>query len=261
MDVAPYLQRIGDRGSLEPTLETLRRLHLAHLRTVPFENLDISLGRPIDLSLPALFGKIVTRRRGGFCYELNGLFCSLLRELGFRLDLLSGRVFGQRGLGPEHDHALLLVHLEESFIADVGFGDSFLTPVPLSTDAHVEGDRAYRFVETDGHRDLQQRTDGDWASQVRFTLEPRELDDFAATCRHHQTSPESTFTRKSTCSRATETGRVTYSDGRLIVTEGGERTETALADADAVRSALKEHFGVVLPGDTDHARLFPKATT
>src|SRR5258706_8881452 len=110
MDITAYLNRIAHRGPIEPTGETLRALHLAHLLAVPFENLDIGLGRPIVLDQAALFDKIVVRRRGGFCYELNGLFAALLRALGFEVTMLSagvGRAGG--GFGPEFDHLTLLV--------------------------------------------------------------------------------------------------------------------------------------------------------
>src|SRR6266540_1131840 len=105
MDIQAYLCRIHYRGGLAPTAAILRELHRAHLLTVPFENLDIHLGRPILLDQEALFDKIVTRRRGGFCYELNGLFALLLRELGFDVTLLSaGVAHADGGFGPEFDH-------------------------------------------------------------------------------------------------------------------------------------------------------------
>src|SRR5262245_26488069 len=144
MDVAAYLDRIGYRGAVDPTAETMRAIHRAHMLAVPFENLDIALGRPIELSLPAFYDKIVVRRRGGFCYELNGLFGWLLGELGFSVVTLSARVFNAEELGPDYDHMLLLVRLEERWIADVGFGDSFLDPLRLDDDGHVEGGRSYR---------------------------------------------------------------------------------------------------------------------
>src|SRR5258706_15925794 len=103
--VAASLARLGCSGPLGPTAETLAALHRAHLYSVPFENLDIGLGRPLSLALPALFDKIVTRRRGGFCYELNGLFAWLLTRLGYRVTYLSARVAGSDGnLGAEFDH-------------------------------------------------------------------------------------------------------------------------------------------------------------
>jgi N-hydroxyarylamine O-acetyltransferase len=127
MNVEDYLQRLGYNGDRIPNAETLRNLHHAHLLAVPFENLDIHLGRPIVLDEKSLYEKIVRRRRGGFCYEANGLFAALLRELGFNVALLSARVMDGGKLGPEFDHLTLLVQLEERWLADVGFGDSFLS--------------------------------------------------------------------------------------------------------------------------------------
>src|SRR5262245_27861823 len=123
-----YLGRIGYTGSRAPTLEVLRALHRAHLYAVPFENLDIHAGRRIVLDQDALFQKVVTHRRGGFCYELNGLFAALLRKLGFDVTLLSGRVHNDGGFGPEYDHMTLLVKLDGRWLADVGFGSSFHDP-------------------------------------------------------------------------------------------------------------------------------------
>src|SRR4029453_8294667 len=122
MNVDAYLERIGHSGSTTPTPQTLKALHRAHLLTVPFENLDIALGVPIELDLEAFFDKIVVRRRGGFCYELNGLFGWLLRELRFPVATLSARVLDGGRIGPDFDHMLLLVRLEDRLIADVGFG-------------------------------------------------------------------------------------------------------------------------------------------
>src|SRR3954447_25028309 len=104
MEIDAYLKRIAYRGSREPTVETLRQLHRAHLLAVPFENLDIPLGNPIVLSVPSFYDKIVERRRGGFCYELNGLFAWLLEQLGFHVELLSAGVFSGNRPGPEFDH-------------------------------------------------------------------------------------------------------------------------------------------------------------
>ena len=106
MEIDAYLGRIGYSGPRTPTAETLRQLHRAHMFAVPFENLDIPLGNPIALSLPAFYAKIVERRRGGFCYELNGLFGWLLEQLGFRIVRLSAGVYGggQRGARVRPSH-------------------------------------------------------------------------------------------------------------------------------------------------------------
>ena len=135
MNVDAYLARIGFLGPTPHSAETLRALHVSHMRTVPFENLDIWLGRPIVCDQERFLHKIINLRRGGFCYELNGAFAALLRALGFSVTLLSGRVAREDGTAsPEFDHLALRVDLEEPWLADVGFGDSFLEPLRLKPD-------------------------------------------------------------------------------------------------------------------------------
>jgi N-hydroxyarylamine O-acetyltransferase len=256
MDLEAYLQRIGYHGAREATVDTLVQLHRAHMVSVPFENLDIPLGRPIVLSLPALFEKVVRRRRGGFCYELNALFAWCLQALGFRVEMLSARVFNGEGFGPELDHMLLLVGGGERAIADVGFGDSFLEPIPLGQDEQAQHGRSYRLVEQGEDWVLQQRIPGsDWLPQYAFSLLPRELEDFHSMCHYQQTSPASGFTRKSVCSLATRGGRVTLSNGRLIVTCEGHREERTIASAAEYLALLREHFGIDLGHEPDPERL------
>ena len=137
MDVQAYLRRIRYTEPLipgvdRPGIDLLRALHRAHLFTVPFENLDIPLGRKIICDEARFLHKIVNEQRGGFCYELNGAFAALLRVLGFRVTLLSGRVArADGGYSPEFDHLTLRVDLEEPWLADVGFGECFLEPLRL----------------------------------------------------------------------------------------------------------------------------------
>ncbi len=251
MDTATYLERIDYRGPLEPTAETLRRLHVAHLLAVPFENLSIHAGEPIVLDDAALFDKIVARRRGGFCYELNGLFAALLRALGFEVEMLSAAVMGRAGeFGPEFDHMALLVNLEERWLADVGFGDLFAEPLLLDErDEQTRGARAYR-IEEDGDRLILRQRDegGDWVAQYRFGLTPHVYADYEEMCHHQQTSPESHFTQGRVCTRLTPAGRVTLSQLRLITTEGDGRHERELAGEEEYAEALREHFGVVMRG-------------
>jgi N-hydroxyarylamine O-acetyltransferase len=246
VNIPRYLQRINYHGSLEPTLPALQALHEAHLLAVPFENLDISLGRAIVLDEASLWTKIVEHHRGGFCYELNGLFALLLRALGFQVDMLSASVAKLTGgFGPEFDHLTLLIHLERDWLADVGFGESFRQPLCLQaglTQRQSEG--SYR-LEREGVSWLYQEWDGAWKPAYRFSLQPHELSDFAAMCRYHQTSPESHFTQERVCSLATRSGRISLSDQRLITTREGERTERVLTDQE-YRTVLTEQFGIVL---------------
>ncbi|MDQ3805540.1 MAG: arylamine N-acetyltransferase [Acidobacteriota bacterium] len=252
MDINAYLERMNYRGPVAPTAETLRRLQVAHLLTVPFENLSIHAGQPVVLEDGALFAKIVEGRRGGFCYEVNGLFAALLRALGFDVQMLSAGVArAGGGFGPDFDHMALLVTLEERWLADVGFGDSFLEPLLLDERGEQkQGARAYRIVPDGAHLILMRREGGgEWEAQYRFTLQPYQYSDFAEMCRYHQTSPQSHFTRGRVCSRATREGRVTLSEMRLITTvEGGGRQERTLTDGEEYAAMLREHFGIVMTG-------------
>jgi N-hydroxyarylamine O-acetyltransferase len=253
LDIRAYLERINYHDSTAPTAETLRALQVAHLLTVPFENLSIHAGQPILLEDDALFTKIVTNRRGGFCYEANGLFASLLRALGFDVAMLSAEVANATGeFGPSFDHMALMVQLDQRWLADVGFGDSFLEPLLLDEcDEQRQGSRAYQIIPDDNYLVLRRR-DGDEEpkAQYRFTLTPHTFADYAEMCRYHQTSPESHFTRGRICSRATEQGRTTLSDMRLITTsntaEAQERQERTLISESEFAYALREHFGVVM---------------
>ena len=249
IDVSAYLARIGYTGPTAPDPETLRAIHRAHLLSVPFENLDIPLKRRIVVDEGAFLRKIVDRRRGGFCYEMNGAFAALLRELGFRVTLLSARVPREDGSeGPEFDHLTLRVDLEKPWLADVGFGDCFLEPLRLEVGAEqLQDGRSYRIADADGGLEVERtEPDGTWKTQYRFTLQPRRLEDFAPMCHYHQTSPQSPFTRKRVCSMATPEGRITLSDMKLVVTRNGRKEERPLGSEEEIQTVLRETFGVVL---------------
>jgi N-hydroxyarylamine O-acetyltransferase len=250
IDVATYLKRIGYSGPVTPDEETLREIHRAHLFAVPFENLDIGWGRRIEIDQAAFVRKVVERRRGGFCYELNGAFAALLQALGYRVTLLSARVArDDGGYGSEFDHLALRVDLEQPWLADVGFGDSFIDPLRL--EAGVEQDQKVgRFhIERadDGLRLERRRADGGWKAEYLLSLEPRRLEEFHAMCHYHQTSPESSFTQKRVCSMATPTGRVTLSEMKLIKTSDGGREERLLKSDAEWRAELSDCFGITPP--------------
>lgn len=250
MNVNAYLKRINYHGATSPSAETLRALQVAHLVAVPFENLSIHAGQPIVLEDDALFHKIVEQKRGGFCYELNGLFAALLRALGFEVRMLSAGVADAEGsFGPEFDHMTLLVKLEERWLADVGFGDSFLEPLLLDKRGEQrQGRRAFQLKPDGAHLIMLQREGaGEWESQYRFTLQPHDYSDYAEMCRYHQTSPQSHFTQKRVCSRATEAGRITLSEMRFIETSNqGSRQERVLSGQEEYAAVLREHFGIVI---------------
>ena len=238
-DVDAYLARLGT------TSRVLADIHLAHLKSVPFENLSIHRGEPIVLDPALLYAKIVGGHRGGFCYELNGLFAELLVALGHRVERLAARVYGKDGaLGIPFDHMCLRV--DDVWLADVGFGDSFITPLRLDN----------RQVQSDGRRTFRIADDGDGfiveddgKPAFRAERTPYALADFEPGCAYHTTSPDSHFTRGSVVSRLTDDGRVTLRTGRLIETRQGEtktgdKRETPVADQAEWNRLLAMHFGI-----------------
>jgi len=250
MNIDAYLKRINYSGSLEPTAETLRALQVAHLKTVPFENLSIHAKEPIVLEENALFAKIVERRRGGYCYEANGLFAALLRALGFDVAMLAAGVAKKEGgFGPQFDHMTLIVTLVERWLSDVGFGDSFVEPLLLdSREEQLQGSRSFRIVDDGDHLILMRRNEGsDWQPQYRFTLQPYTFADYEETSMWHQTSPDSHFTQNRICSLATDDGRVTLTGMRLITTSGPQqlREERTLTEEEYNR-ILHDQFGIVM---------------
>jgi N-hydroxyarylamine O-acetyltransferase len=242
-----YLHRIGAERPAVLDETALAGLHRAHLLTVPFENLSIHLGEPISLAEPDLISKIVTGRRGGFCYELNGAFALLLEALGADVARVAARVYGDGRLGPPFDHLALVVRLpagDGRWLADVGFGSH--TTYPLRYDSrHEQPDPGGRFLLADVmDGDVDVLRDG----EPQYRVEPREraLADFIPTCWWQQTAPQSHFRVSTICSRLTPDGRITVSGRTLIETSGGVRTEQHLRTGDAALAAYRDHFGITL---------------
>lgn len=259
MDIPLYLARIQYSRPIKPDVQSLHGLQLAHMQNVPFENLDIGLKRPIRLSEEALWDKIIVRRRGGFCYELNGLFARLLQQIGFQVTYLNARVFNHRDgtLGIDFDHLALLVQIPdqpERWLVDVGFGDSFNQPLSFEERGEqAQGLRAYRLEQTpDGYFTWQKNYDGSWERHYFFDLQPRNFPaDYEAACLYHQTSPKSSFTSGSIISRATPNGRVSLEEGWLIITENGQRSERALQSKEEYDALLKHYFNTTLSGSNE----------
>jgi len=250
MNAQQYLARINYQGDVKPDITTLRALQQTHMRSVPFENLSIHYKQPIVLNEELLFKKIVENGRGGFCYELNGLFAGLLQQIGFKATKLSAGVAKSDGtFGPEFDHLTLLVHLDEDYLVDVGFGDSFQQPLLFKQRGEQDqGSRSYQIVqEADAFILLEKKNLDEQPvmhAQYRFTLQAHELDEYTDMCHYHQTSPKSSFTQKRICSRATLDGRISLSDLKLIVTKNEAREECDLNSEKGFIQALKEHFEI-----------------
>jgi N-hydroxyarylamine O-acetyltransferase len=256
--VERYLERLAVRAGDRRDLDLLRELQAAHLRTIPFENLSIHLGEELSLDRDALTRKILERHRGGFCYELNGLFALLLVELGYGVELLGARVSDGGTFGPPLDHLVLRVtipasqsgaaaavdHSCEVWLVDVGFGMHSLYPLPWEPGVdHRDPGGVFR-LDASGQGDWDLFRDG----TVQYRIEPnaRVLADFAAMCWYQQHSPGSHFTRSLICSRLTADGRVTLSGRRLIVATGDERQEFEIDDDQQLLAAYRTRFGIPL---------------
>ena len=249
MDIKDYLNRIGIEKIEEPSLEFLAELQNQHFLYIPFEDLDIPDGNRIELDINKIYNKIIPTKRGGFCYELNGLFNWLLTSLGFRVDMLSARVFDfqRNDFGPEYDHMTLLVHLDKDYLVDVGFGDSFRRPIEMP-DGEVEDiSGCYRISrKADNLFELLKKGDNDFVKQYCFTTAPKQLEDYKDMCSFQQDSPTSHFRTRMLCTIATETGRITLSNNSLTITENGMKTKTEFTEVSEFYFLLKKHFGIVL---------------
>lgn len=248
MNAKAYLDRLGIASASDSGFDLLAELQQAHLLAVPFENLSVIWREPIVLDEERLVEKVVHRRRGGYCYELNGAFAWLLSQLGFQVTRVSARVYNgsAQEFGPEFDHMALLVHLDRDYLVDVGFGDSARQPIPLPAGEVQDISGRYRIrpaagVERELH--LQRQGAEGWQPQFAFTTTPRQLADYAEMCHYHSHSPASHFTQRPVCTVATPTGRITLSPATLTITEHGEKQTTPIAEAD-YDSLLWEHFGI-----------------
>ncbi|MBN3305007.1 ARY2 protein, partial [Amia calva] len=282
MDVGEYLRRIDYTGPVEPTLEALQQIHLRHLLSVPFENLTIHSGGKILLERPLIYDKVVKQRRGGFCFEINGIFSWLLSQMGFEVTLLSAQVRNSITgcYGPPFDHLIILVALEgQRWLCDVGFGEGFQLPLSLETHGPLkQGNGVFQlrhqgetiFLETVmkgqgqengrgqkteyGHQEelMKEEQQVGWLQLYKFTLQPRHLEEFKAMCHYHQTSPSSLFYCKSLCSLLMPNGRITYIGRKLIITRyssdgGGDVIKTTMELSDEeIPDTVQEKFGIKL---------------
>jgi N-hydroxyarylamine O-acetyltransferase len=246
-EIGAYLERIGLAAPVTADQAGLRELHRAHQLAVPFENLSIHLPEPISLDEDDLIGKIVTRRRGGFCYELNGAFALLIEALGGQVRRVGAKVYGENGPGPPLDHMALIVTAADGtgpWLADVGFGSHSTYPLHFDDRAEQRDPAATFLLADTADGDVQVVKDG--VPEYLIEARGRPIADFVPTCWWQQTSPESHFRTSMICSRLTADGRISISGRTLIRTTSGSRTEEQLATDSAVLAAYREHFGISL---------------
>jgi N-hydroxyarylamine O-acetyltransferase len=243
--VHAYLDRIGYEGSLDPSLDNLRALHNAHIFSVPFENLDMHLGRHVPVDVEHAFRKIVEGRRGGFCYELNPLFHALLSTLGYEVKIISARML-LRDEGHPFDHIATVVHLDDDWLIDVGYGRQ---PPPLRIAPHAQTASesfAFKLDVRNGEFVIMGSTDcGGYEALYGFSLVNRDLPEFEERAIWTQTSPDSIFTRAPICTLPTQDGRVTLS-GMNFIRSGRGQVESRRVTAAERTELLKSIFGINL---------------
>jgi len=262
MESRAYLGRLGLTEEPPPTLETATRLQRAHVLSVPFENLAIvgdpfgagadeavASGEGVSLDLPHLYEKIVTRERGGYCFELNGLFTWLLRELGFDADRVAARMVGSDGTGtPPANHHTIAVELDRRYLLDVGTGGPQLRcPLPIDGETVVDDvGVAWRVVDSERPDEeflTQYRLpDGEWEDRYLFTDRPRKLSYFEATCDYLASAPESPFTGDPVVSIATSEGYRKLRRDTLVTWDGSDEREEPV-EPDEWHELLAEQFG------------------
>jgi N-hydroxyarylamine O-acetyltransferase len=250
--VDEFLDRIQCRREAIRGVDYLSRLQKEHLLHVPFENLDIHYHVPIQLDLQRLFKKIVTNKRGGFCYELNGLYHSLLSALGFETRMVSARVYDKdKGYGQEYDHLALIVTMEGiEYLADVGFGEFAFTPLRIENGVMQQDERGIFVIDSlEESLVVQKMEEGARVPQYRFTREGQPLTAFEGMCRYHQTSADSHFTRQRLISQALEGGRVTITGNRLTLKKESIQV-IELQNDEEFLNALVSHFGIELNGSS-----------
>lgn len=236
LDLEGYLERVGHRGDLRPEVSTLETLHLEHLARIPFENVDVRLGRPLGLDLGSLQAKLVRRRRGGYCFEHNTLFAAVLRALGFEVATLEARVRPPGATAPlPRTHMVLRAEAGgRSWLADVGFGgDGPLLPVPLdgSTSEQADGSYAIGREGRDVHV-LRRLWGGSWRDLYAFTPTPALAVDFAVAHHFTATHPESAFVRTLTVQRSEPAVRHILRGRTHTVRRGREETVRELSVAE-----------------------------
>jgi len=257
MDVNRYLERIGTAHPAQPNLTSLRALHRAHLLAISFENLDIQLGRTVTIEIPEICKKIVENGRGGWCYEMNGLFGWALKELGFRVTRATGAVMRQRsGDAAIGNHLVLRVDLEEGiYLADVGFGDGPIEPIAVEPGTFSAHGFDFELARIDDTWWRLINRPADDAVSFDFNLDPADETLFAAKCHWLQTAPDSHFVQNAVCQRFTPEGLVILR-GRVLRTVTPQAvSERVLESAGEYQSVIEKTFGLDIP---EAASLWPR---
>jgi N-hydroxyarylamine O-acetyltransferase len=256
MDLASYLRRIGYDAAPAADFDTLLQLQRAHLAHIPYENLDVQLGRQLTLDPKDAFAKLVTHGRGGWCYEMNGLFAWVLEAIGFRIMPMTGAVMrSERGASAIGNHLVLAVDLDQPYLVDVGLGDGPSEPIPLRSGIYRQSWRTVR---------LEQLAEGWWrfhnvetalAPSFDFQHRPADWAVLQQRCHWQQTSPDSRFVQNAICLRHTPSSIIALVGRVLKTIDEHETTDQLIGSANSYAETLRTVFGISLP---EAASLWPR---
>lgn len=260
MSLRDYFHRIGYGGTVAPTLETLGALLRDHVLTIPFEALDVQLGRPLTTDVDAAWEKIVVRGRGGWCYEQNGVFGRVLEEIGFGVTRIAGAVMrAERGPESEANHLALLVETEDRpgrrYLADVGFGSSLIEPIELREASYRQApfDLGLRRLD-DGHWQFFEDA-GDGVFTFDFEDRPGDEAALSERCHYLQTDPDSGFVKSLVAQIRRDDAHVTLR-GRVLSSIGPDGTESRfIGSAEELTAVLRGLFSLDVP---EVAGLWPR---
>lgn len=258
MKLRHYLDRIGYRELPSPTLACLRGIHRAHALAIPYENLDVQLGVPTGTAIAPIFDKLVSAKRGGWCYEMNGLLGWALSEIGFEVTRVSGGVLREvRGDSAITNHLVLLVHLDGAmWLADLGLGDGLREPVPLAARTYRQGELEFRLAAlSDGHWRFTNHALG-YPGSFDFRIEPADEAALSTRCEWLQTSPESGFVQNLIAQKM-EPNAVTCLTGRVLRRKARDgQSKRLVGSATELADVLAKTFGI---RGVDADRLWTKA--
>jgi len=253
MKIDSYLKRIGWKGRVNADLQTLKELHYHHATHIPFENLDIQLGRNISLEPEALERKLVENGRGGYCFEQNTLLQAELQEIGFDVIACEARVRMGKTLSTPRTHMLLIVNTEgKEYLADVGFGgDGLFYPLELNDDEQKQFLWNYRIIKEESNLFvLQTKTSGEWFDLYAFVPEKREPVDFELANWYTSTHPQSRFVQTLTAQLPTPEARYVLRNRTFLIDYGTRQESRTLDSPQELIAVLRNHFGLSFPDDT-----------
>lgn len=250
MNIEKFFKRIGFTRTPKVDYYTLAELQTKFLLSVPFENLDMHYGDGVAFGIEAAYDKIVERNRGGYCYECNSLMYAMLCELGFRVDLYSGRMTIDGPMdGPEFGHMFLKVTIDRDYLVDVGNGQSFRTPLyeDGSNEAWIPEGFTFRVgPHIDGRTVYSRSKDTRWNSRFNYDPIARDINQFLCGREYHHTSPDSPFPKGPLATLATPHGRIFVTPKHFVELRHGEKQEIPLANESEFLECLKTKFNLVL---------------